>query len=94
MTDGEKMIWAAAFAEEYRNLIREPPSRVTMPLATEREAWEVDQAVSAAETACYTVRRARELGTRLSDGFGPEHDVTKMLAEMLSSPAPASSPAP
>ena len=75
MTDGERMVWAVAFAREYREAIRNPPGDVIRLDMSDRskdhwKKWEQDQAVSASETAYAVISRLREIRPNIIEGFG------------------------
>lgn len=90
MTNGEKMVWAAAYAKEFTF---DYPSHVHR----EREAWklggekgldpweayEMAMAHRAAEYACGVVQRLRSSVAGLVDGWGDNSDICLMAREML-----------
>ena len=80
MSPAAKMIYAAAFAFEYRNATRNPPAKVTMDGARWNE-WELEQATHAAEVASTIADRFDELEARVMEGFG-DCKVTKNYLEM------------
>jgi hypothetical protein len=85
MTPGEKMVWAAFYSQEYAKAVKNPPSDCLRGEGSgERwKEWEMDQASSAIEGACYAVKKMRMTLSRISEGFGSEHHVTQMLRAML-----------
>lgn len=71
LSDGEMMIYAAAFAAEYREVTKSPPYALLLPgMDQEWRKWEVDQAARAAENAFGVVRRFRSMRNALADGYG------------------------
>jgi len=65
LTSGERAVWAAVFARESRELLRNPPDSVV----GNREAWgewELNQTTLAVEVAHHTVLRLRAVEKRMS----------------------------
>jgi len=83
LTQGEKMVWAARFVQKYD--ISKPPSECLRGAGSRDRwrQWEIETAVSAAESACYAVRRLREIGDKVSEGYGDDSEVSKMFRAML-----------
>lgn len=91
MTDGEKLVWAAAYVKEFR--FDEVPNHVIMEEnewknGGERgkspwEEWELDRAASAAEYASSVVSRMRDIRERILEGWGEDSYIYKMFCEMV-----------
>ena len=81
MTDGEKMIWAAAFARNYTPEI--PPPHVVRESQMGRELWELQLAAAAAECAWAAVLGAREAVGEVANGWGDDSDTYAMIVEMV-----------
>jgi len=81
LTHGEKMVWAAAFVDEFMPGFKEPGENC---IDTEKwEQYEIDLAAMAAESACGAVCRMRDAKERVEHGFGEDSDVTQMIRAML-----------
>lgn len=88
MTEGERKVWAAAFAArlganlEYHNI----PKDCLVPGNEDKWGrWELDQAADAAEHASTMVRRMRGARNRVLEGWGEDSATYLMLKEMLES---------
>jgi hypothetical protein len=87
MTQGEKMIWAATFSDEYRRRMKNTPHDVGLD---NWEPWENDQSSSvrmmsatAAVCAWNVVSKLRETYDRIADKHGDDHEVTLMMRQMV-----------
>lgn len=90
MTNGEKMLWAAAYSKQFKFDI---PGYVHQEFQEWRqgvrlgpdpwEAYEIGQAASAAEYATGVVTRLRSALSAVAEGFGEDSDVYQMIKEML-----------
>ena len=90
MTDGEKMIWAAAFVAARIEAMRISPRDLHRPGNEEAlKKWQAGCTTSAAEVAAYSVIAAWEALPDVVDGFGEGSEVTQMLREMLGMPTEA-----
>lgn len=78
LTNGEKMVWAAAFVHDFVPRLQEPPAWATKD-HNEWEKYEVGIAQSAAEVSCAAVVRMRDAA---KEEIGGEH-VDAMLRAML-----------
>lgn len=82
MTDGEKMIWAAAFVKKLD--LSNPPREVVLPGNTEQwKEWESTQTHHAIEWASGAVEHAREELKSIEEGFGKSSSVYRMLKAMV-----------
>lgn len=83
MTSGEKMVWAAVYAQKRERALRDPPKDVLLgPNNLERRGeWELGEVAAAVESACYAVHHMRDVLPRITDEYGG--DAEKMLKEML-----------
>jgi len=85
MTEGEKMIWAAAFVAAAGDIRRERVLNEVLPSPDSYQEWERKKLFRAAENASDMVKMARKIATTSDDlsrhGFG----VDKMLDEMFES---------
>ena len=84
LTSGERAVWAAVFAGECRELLRNPPDSVI----GNREAWsewEMNQTTLAVEVAHHTVLRLRAVEKRMaSNGLSSASEgPLDMLQEVL-----------
>jgi len=84
LTSGERSVWAAVFARETRELLRNPPDSVI----GNREAWtewELNQTTLAVEVAHDTVLRLRAVEKRMERAGIPSQSVGPilMLQEIL-----------
>jgi len=80
MTDGEKMIYAAALVmerEDRRRCLRAAGCEIT-------DVLEISAMVSAAEHAYWTVNYMRDALSGIADNFGKEDDIYVSALEMLS----------
>ena len=92
LSDGEKMVWASAYASEYTRRIKNRPSSacgVGEEVQARGKQWAEEQACCAIESAWEAVHAMRSSRKRVVEGFGEStsdeswSDVTKMLEEML-----------
>jgi hypothetical protein len=86
MTEGEKLVWAAAYATKYMENMQ--PSRIPkeclVPSGDKKwHEWEQSQVANAIEHASCAVRYMREAQTRVREGWGPGSETYLMLEEML-----------
>lgn len=91
MTEGERAIWAAAFALHVNESISSPPSHVIHD-AKKWADWEDAIIARACERAAGFVVRAREILPSVVEGFGldgPSAETTRQLHDMLGVEMPA-----
>lgn len=81
MTDGEKLIWAAAFAKCLDNPA--PPAHVVND-PTRYGQWELARTNAAIEYAGVVVERVRESAHTVEDGYGEDSSTYLLLKAMLS----------
>lgn len=81
MTDGEKLIWAAAFAKCLDNPT--PPAHVAND-PTRYGQWELARTEAAIEYAGDVVERVRESEHTIKDGYGDASPTYLLLKAMLS----------
>lgn len=82
MSQGEKMIWAAAFVRHLD--IANPPADVVRDPEV-WGAWERDRAADAVEAANVAVDLAQRALARVAEGWGADSECYQQLAEMLGS---------
>jgi hypothetical protein len=84
LTSGERAVWAAVFARECRELLRNPPDSVIGNRDSWAE-WELNQTTLAVEVAHHTVLRLRAVEKRMSsNGFPSASDgPLSMLQEVI-----------
>jgi len=82
MTQGERLVWAAAYAKEFD--LRNPPRECCLPKndAMWRE-WEESQVHQAIELACCAVAYMRRVRGDIQNGYGKDSDVAQMLDDIL-----------
>jgi len=80
MTEGEKMIWAAAFIRSFRDGIAYLNSS---PMPNLTNDFYEGFTHSAAEVAAGAVRYLRDYKAGIIEGFGEDSEVSQMLKEML-----------
>jgi hypothetical protein len=83
MTEGEKMIWAAAYVAALSEIGNPPPYLLGTEKREARREWEKGQIVVAVEEGTNAVDYARESIGDVEEGYGDLYDVLKNLREML-----------
>jgi hypothetical protein len=85
MTDGEKMVFAAVYADEFQRTMNEPKPREAAGISDEarsaRANWEasnVDRAIEIAASAVFYLREAKKRSSKVHT-----KDTVVMLKDML-----------
>lgn len=82
MTEGERMVWAAAYASKLTDAMRSPPPAAMQDLAYYRR-WEEGVVNGAVEHASKCVDRMRAALPRIEEGEGADAPMAVRLREMM-----------
>lgn len=82
MTQGEKMVWAAVFAQEYVKMMHPDPYFAFIN-RDHKKSCEQNSVHQAVEAACGAVEYLREEAPDIKEGFDGVTNVYTMLEEML-----------